>query len=87
MTNLSSGEVAVFNGEENVLIWEMDKRILDIIVADGPQTRRDLMRKTKIARTTLYDALLRLQTKKLLMTGKKQVSSTKPDTMWFARGT
>ena len=37
-----------------------DKRILNILKGQGPQTRTQLVQKTSIPRSTLYDALMRL---------------------------
>ena len=37
-----------------------DRRVLEILTEKGPMTRNQLMAKTSIARSTLYDSLLRL---------------------------
>ncbi len=37
-----------------------DIRVLDILAKEGPLTRTQLVAKTNIARSTLYDSLLRL---------------------------
>jgi hypothetical protein len=37
-----------------------DVRVLDVLIREGPLTRGQLVTKTNIARSTLYDSLLRL---------------------------
>lgn len=37
-----------------------DKQVLEILLREGPLTRSQLVKKTGVARSTLYDALVRL---------------------------
>lgn len=41
-----------------------DVRILEVLTKHGPLTRKQIVKATKIARSTIYDALLRLMLKK-----------------------
>lgn len=41
-----------------------DKHLIEVLVTKGPLTRNQLMKETKIARSTIYDSLLRLILKK-----------------------
>lgn len=41
-----------------------DVRILEVLTKQGPLTRKQLVKETEIARSTIYDSLLRLMLKK-----------------------
>ena len=43
-----------------VIKYEIDRNILEILKEEGPITRSKLVAKTGIARSTLYDSLIRL---------------------------
>ena len=45
------------------IVHELDHTILRIVQAEGPLTRSRLMALTGIARSTLYDSLMRLSVK------------------------
>lgn len=49
-------------------IWNnsTDKKIYDLLVEQGPLTRDDLVARTDVARTTIYDALTRLSIRGLV---------------------
>ncbi|MFX0014468.1 MAG: winged helix-turn-helix transcriptional regulator [Promethearchaeota archaeon] len=49
--------------ERPAIIHEIDRKILDIVRAEGPITRSGLTKITGIARSTLYDSLMRLTVK------------------------
>lgn len=42
------------------IVHELDRQVLDILEQQGPLTRGNLVSLTGIARSTLYDSLLRL---------------------------
>ncbi|MFX0170628.1 MAG: helix-turn-helix domain-containing protein [Candidatus Hodarchaeota archaeon] len=42
------------------IVHELDRNLLEILKKEGPLTRTKLVRLTGIARSTLYDSLLRL---------------------------
>ena len=46
--------------EQGVIIHELDRNIYAILRREGPLTRSHLVSITGVARTTLYDCLLRL---------------------------
>ena len=43
----------------------LDRKVYNILKTDGPITRSEMTKKTGIARSTLYDSLLRLSLKGL----------------------
>jgi predicted transcriptional regulator len=50
------------------LIWtnSTDQKVYDVLVEQGPLTRDELVARTKVARTTIYDALTRLSIRGLV---------------------
>lgn len=46
--------------------YQKDAKILAILVKHGPQTRGQLVTKTGIARSTIWDAVERLNTKEMV---------------------
>ncbi len=55
------------------LINKTDRLVLEILANVGPKTRNELVSETSIARSTLYDSLLRL-----ILKGYVSKSSEKP---------
>lgn len=51
---------SVVEKEKPVIVHELDRNVLEILKSQGPLTRSKLVSITGIARSTLYDSLLRL---------------------------
>ena len=56
----SSDLSSVFPTKKQSIVHELDRDVLDILEKEGPLTRSKLVSLTGIARSTLYDSLLRL---------------------------
>ena len=56
----SSDLPPVFPNNKKAIVHELDREVLDILEKEGPLTRSKLVSLTGIARSTLYDSLLRL---------------------------
>jgi predicted ArsR family transcriptional regulator len=56
----SSDLLPVFPTSKQSIVHELDRDVLDILEKEGPLTRSKLVSLTGIARSTLYDSLLRL---------------------------
>ena len=56
----SSDLPPVFPTSKQSIVHELDRDVLDILEREGPLTRSKLVSLTGIARSTLYDSLLRL---------------------------
>ena len=56
----SSDLPPVFPADKKSIVHELDRDVLDILEREGPLTRSKLVSLTGIARSTLYDSLLRL---------------------------
>jgi predicted ArsR family transcriptional regulator len=56
----SSDLPPVFPTNKKAIVHELDREVLDILEKEGPITRSKLVSLTGIARSTLYDSLLRL---------------------------
>ncbi|MHA2112373.1 MAG: winged helix-turn-helix transcriptional regulator [Candidatus Hodarchaeales archaeon] len=56
----SSDLPPVFPNKKKAIVHELDREVLDILEKEGPITRSKLVSLTGIARSTLYDSLLRL---------------------------
>ena len=56
----SSDLQPVFPTSKKSIVHELDRGVLDILEKEGPLTRSKLVSLTGIARSTLYDSLLRL---------------------------
>lgn len=50
----------VLTGKKPPIVHELDRNILKLLLKEGPVTRSKLVTLTGIARSTLYDSLLRL---------------------------
>ena len=56
----SSDVPPVYPASKQSIVHELDREVLDILEREGPITRSKLVALTGIARSTLYDSLLRL---------------------------
>ncbi|MCK4847680.1 MAG: hypothetical protein KAT16_01505 [Candidatus Heimdallarchaeota archaeon] len=56
----SSDLASVFPTNKQTIVHELDRKVLDFLEREGPLTRSKLVSLTGIARSTLYDSLLRL---------------------------
>ena len=56
----SPGVPHVFPTSKQTIVHELDHSVLNILEREGPLTRSKLVSLTGIARSTLYDSLLRL---------------------------
>ena len=56
----------VFSEDTEVHYSRTQRQIIDLIETDGPQTRRQFVTKLGIARTTIYDNLVKLQKKNIV---------------------
>ncbi|MHA2074976.1 MAG: hypothetical protein ACW97X_10180 [Candidatus Hodarchaeales archaeon] len=63
----STESTPVIVGKKQPIVHELDRNVLKILEKEGPITRSKLVSLTGIARSTLYDSLLRLiQVRKFL---------------------
>ena len=51
-----------------------DSLIFDLLLTEGPMTRGELVEATDIARSTIYDALLRMMIKKKVSKFKERIA-------------
>jgi predicted ArsR family transcriptional regulator len=56
----TTDSTAVIAGKKPPIVHELDRNVLRILKKEGPITRSKLVSLTGIARSTLYDSLLRL---------------------------
>ncbi|MHA2307472.1 MAG: winged helix-turn-helix transcriptional regulator [Candidatus Hodarchaeales archaeon] len=56
----STESTPVIVGKKQPIVHELDRNVLKILEKEGPITRSKLVSLTGIARSTLYDSLLRL---------------------------
>lgn len=56
----STESTPVMVGKKQPIVHELDRNVLKILEKEGPVTRSKLVSLTGIARSTLYDSLLRL---------------------------
>ncbi len=58
--------VPIWNGTETIYIWERDKKLLNLLATNKiGYTRTQLVQKTGIPRSTVFDSLRRLQIARL----------------------
>jgi predicted ArsR family transcriptional regulator len=60
---------------ESVTENELQKKIVDLLESKGPMTRADLVHQLQVARTTIYDMLVKLMNRNVV--DKHPVSTNK----------
>jgi len=59
-TTVSSDAEESISSDSSDIVHELDRHLVEILRSEGPLTRSKLVNLTGVARSTLYDSLLRL---------------------------